>query len=131
MPIKSNSDRAAVIRDHRSFWRVSDACEMSWRTIGDDPAFAELARQKGVMKNISGGGVCFRSATDPGVGTMIALSLELPGLPTAVLSLGRTVWRRVVGDGFDVGVEFWWIGWQDEDAQQRIRSFIADKLKPT
>jgi hypothetical protein len=129
MPIKSSSDRAAIIRDNRSFWRVSDACAMTWRPVGDDPVFADLAQQKGVMKNISGGGVCFRSETDPGVGTMMAMSLELPGLPTSVLSLGRAVWTKPSGGGFDVGVEFWWIGWKDEDAQQKIRSFIADKVR--
>lgn len=102
---------------------------MSWRAVNDDPAFAMLATQKGVMQNISGGGVCFTSVTDPGLGKMIALSLDLPGLPASVLSLGRTVWTKPAAGGFDVGVEFWWIGWKDEDVQQKIRSYIADKLR--
>lgn len=102
---------------------------MSWRIIGDDPAYAALSQQRGVMQNISGGGVCFRSDSDPGVGQMVALSLELPGLPTSILSLGRTVWTKPAGGAYDVGVEFWWIGWKDEDAQQKIRAFIAEKLR--
>lgn len=118
-----------MIRDNRSFWRVAESCAMSWRPVGDDPMFEQLSRQKGVMKNISGGGVCFRSPNDPGTGAMLALSLDLPGLPTSVLSLGRVVWTKAVGDGFDVGVEFWWIGWKDEEVQQKIRGFIAQKLK--
>lgn len=129
MPIKSSADRASVIRDNRAFWRVADQCAMVWRMVGDDPAFTALAAQPGVMQNISGGGVAFHSATDPGVGKMLALSLELPGLGASVLSLGRTVWTKATSAGFDVGVEFWWIGWKDEDAQQKIRTFIADKLR--
>jgi hypothetical protein len=129
MPIKSSADRASVIRDSRHFWRVSENCAMSWRAVNDDPAFSALASQPGVMQNISGGGVCFHSETDPGTGRMVALSLDLPGLPASVLSLGRTVWSKPVERGFDVGVEFWWIGWKDEDVQQKIRSFIAEKLR--
>ncbi|HYC77257.1 MAG TPA: PilZ domain-containing protein [Planctomycetota bacterium] len=102
---------------------------MSWKTVGDDPAFEALSKRKGVMQNISGGGVCFYAETDPGVGVMLALSLDLPGLPASVLSLGRTVWTKPSGAGYEVGVEFWWIGWKDEDAQAQIRGFIADKLK--
>jgi Tfp pilus assembly protein PilZ len=131
MPIKTSADRASVVRDHRAFWRVSESCSLDWRAVGDDPAFAALSREKGVLRNISGGGVCFRAKKDPGVGAMIALSLELPDQPAPVLSIGRVVWSKPLADGFEIGLEFWWIGWKDEDAQTRIRNFIADRLKPT
>ena len=66
------------------------------------------------MNNISGGGICFTNAVAVPKGKMLALEMELPGFPTSVISMGKVIWCRESQDGrglFDVGVEFWWVGW--------------------
>ena len=117
------------MQENRSFPRVAASCRVEWRPVGDDPVFNEMNHGSGVMQNISGGGICMLVPKDPGVGTMLALDIDLPGFPTSVVALGKIVWSKSVEDQTEIGIEFWWIGWRDESAQAQIRSFIARKLR--
>lgn len=80
------------------------------------------------MQNISGGGLCFSSDAPPPVGGMLALKMRLVDVPTPVIALGRATWVESSIAGYEVGVEFWWVGWQDEEAQAELRSLITHKL---
>ena len=66
--------------------------------------------------------------TDPGAGQLLALTIQLPGLPTSVIALGKVQWSKPIDDGHDVGIEFWWVGWEDQSAQEQIRNFISTTL---
>jgi hypothetical protein len=118
------------MRENRVFPRVSTSCEITWRVIEDqkvtrrDPPPAEA----GFLQNISGGGLCFSTDSPPPTGQMLALKVRIPELPTPVIALGRAVWAEEGAAGWEVGVEFWWIGWQDEGVQEDIRSLITHKL---
>ena len=58
------------------------------------------------------------------------LEMSLSQSPTPVVSLGRVVWCEAgAGGKFDVGIEFWWIGWADEEAQRHMLGYIGQKLK--
>jgi Tfp pilus assembly protein PilZ len=113
--------------ERREFPRVSVNCEVRHRAVDLEDGIRELgADMPGVMKNISGGGICFSAPERQPEGQMLALEIELPGFPSAVLSYGRVAWSRPRADGrFDVGVEFWWIGWNDDQAQHQIRNFLS------
>jgi hypothetical protein len=117
------------MRENRVFPRVSASCEITWRVV-DDASLGDTAppSEGGFLQNISGGGLCFSTATPPPVGIMLALKLRLPELPTPVIALGRAAWVEEGAAGFEVGVEFWWIGWQDEGVQAEIRNLITHKL---
>lgn len=129
--MKPTTGRIQEVQELRSFPRVSADCKLSFKRVDTDPAFQEMAKANdAVLNNISGGGISFSSSERLEPGTMLALEVALPGFPTNVLSMGRVVWTQPdkVG-GFDHGVEFYWIGWKDEAAQNQIRGFIADALK--
>lgn len=129
----SDADRRAALDEKRSFPRVSAACGLSWRPIDADEGLETLAeRNQAVMNNISGGGISFVTAEPIDVGHMLALEVQLPGFPTAVISMGKVVWCRPSNDEpgrHEAGVEFWWIGWKDEETQNQIREFIAESLR--
>ncbi len=124
--------RDAVVESNRNFPRVSRACPLKYRPLADVGELAEPAEgEAAVMSNISGGGICFSSAEVIDVGTMLALEVDLPGFPTSVISMGRVVWCRPSEEEqgrSDVGVEFWWVGWRDNQAQQKVSNFITDAL---
>jgi hypothetical protein len=117
------------MRENRAFPRVATACEITWRVI-DGSSFSKHAPpiEGGFLQNISGGGLCFSTPSPPAEGAMLALKMKLPELPTPVIALGRAAWVEETGAGFDVGIEFWWIGWQDEGVQSEIRNLITHKL---
>jgi Tfp pilus assembly protein PilZ len=129
----SDTNRRTALDEERSFPRVSAACGLSWRPIDREEGLDKLAdRNEAVMNNISGGGISFTSDEKIPVGRMLALEVELPGFPTAVISMGKVVWCRPAEDEpgrFEAGVEFWWIGWKDEETQNQIRQFIAQSLQ--
>ena len=119
------------IGERRMFPRVHASCDVSYAAVEGDPGFEDLrATQNALLKNISGGGICFVAQDPVEPGQMLALEISLPGLPSSVISYGKVCWctQRDGADGWEVGVEFWWIGWQSEDAQEQIRGFITESL---
>ncbi len=112
----------------RKYPRVKESCQVTYRVIEEGIAQAE---ERGAMAvNISGGGMCFSADRQLQPGSLVALEMSLSQLPTPVLSLGRVAWCEVgAGGKFDVGVEFWWIGWADEEAQRHMLGYIGQKLK--
>jgi hypothetical protein len=117
------------MREKREFPRVAASCVVTWRVI-DQRSLAHDAppSEGGMLQNISGGGLCFTTEAPPPEGAMIALKLHLTELPTPVIALGRACWVEESSAGFEVGIEFWWIGWQDEGVQAEIRNLITQKL---
>jgi PilZ domain len=118
------------MKERREFPRVSASCEITWKTIDERsvPQRGAPPAATGFLQNISGGGLCFSSETPPPVGVMLALKMKLPDVPTPVIALGRAQWVEESPAGYEVGVEFWWVGWQDEGAQAEIRNLITHKL---
>ncbi|HMS15735.1 MAG TPA: PilZ domain-containing protein [Planctomycetota bacterium] len=114
----------------REFPRVSSSCLVDYRVIEDDSRFEKMrSESQGILQNISGGGVCVRVNDAPGLGSMLTLNIRLPSQPTAILALGKVCWvTRSAEGGHDVGIEFWWIGWEDSAAQEAIRGFIHESL---
>ena len=112
----------------RKYPRVNEACNVKYHVVED--AAVPARNQGGVAVNISGGGMCFSADGPLEPGSMVALEMTLSDLPTPVVSLGRVVWSEPSEEAgkFDVGVEFWWIGWADEEAQNRMLGYINQKL---
>jgi len=112
----------------RKYPRVKESCHVKYRVIEEPVMRPE--EQGGVAVNISGGGMCFTATQDLASGTMLALEMKLPELPTPVVALAHVVWCDLAGTpgAFDVGVEFWWIGWADEEVQDQMLKYIHQKL---
>lgn len=115
--------------ERRSYPRVTSECVVDWKPVENDPIVAALGQtQSGFVQNISGGGMCVRLDRDPGQGALLALNLQLPGLPSGIIALGKVCWVEPAAATCDVGIEFWWVGWNNPGAQEAIRGFINSKL---
>ncbi len=121
------ADLEAAQRD-RKYPRVKESCHVKYRVV-QDAAVGQL-EDRGVAVNISGGGMCFQSGEPLKAGETVALELTLEQLSTPVVSLGKVCWCEPAAEAgkFDVGVEFWWIGWADQEAQERMLGYVSEKL---
>jgi len=113
--------------DLRKYPRVNDDCEVTYTLIEDE--YEPVSRDTLAM-NISGGGMCFIAPEPLPIGEMIALRVNLVPLPNKVVALARVVWTRPgeKAGQYDIGVEFWWIGWNDSQAQGAMLDYVTKKL---
>lgn len=111
------------MRDKRKFPRLDKRWQLNYRVIEKDNFQDDPIRQFTV--NISGGGICFESETEIDEGTMLALELESEQFESPVLALAKVTWCKKTRRSYEIGAEFWWIGWQNNDAQQSIAEYIT------
>ncbi len=119
--------------EKRQFPRIHERARLTWRVTTEGNLRAERSPiDDGLQINISGGGICFFAEKGPTVGAILAVQLELPGYPSAILALARVVWTEPVErdgrPGADVGAEFHWVGWDSNFAQQQIATFVRTRL---
>ena len=109
--------------DQRRFPRLKESCKLRYKRVetGSLPAEGTEA----VSVNVSSGGICFEVGEPIDTGVLLAVELVLSDLEDGVVSLGRTVWcRPAAGGRFEIGLEFWWIGWGDDGAQRAIAEHV-------
>jgi hypothetical protein len=114
--------------EKRRFPRLKESCRLRYKRVetGSLPAEGTEA----VSVNVSGGGICFEVEEPIEPGVLLALELVLPDLENGVVSLGRTVWCRPGTEGrHEVGLEFWWIGWEDDGAQRAISEHVRQAIE--
>ncbi|RMF88198.1 MAG: PilZ domain-containing protein [Nitrospinota bacterium] len=112
--------------ERRKFPRLSQEYHISYQTIAPeqfrDNPIASLA------VNISGGGICFRAREALPKDTMIALEISSERFRSPILALARVVWCKSKKEAYEIGAEFWWIGWQDNEAQTAIADYVAREV---
>ena len=101
-------------------WRVSYRVlnKAQWA----DPLFHQYT------VNISGGGICLMFDRQVELNSMVALSLESKLFSSPILALGEVVSSQPGRHGHEIGIEFWWIGWEDHYVQQAIADRIASMI---
>jgi len=114
----------------RKFPRLKEGWVVEYRVV-DNLQF-ERDPVSSLAVNISGGGVCLESKEAVEAGTMMAVDLHSPAFDSPILALARVVWckKRLFSDLYEVGAEFWWIGWRDSDAQSKISKYIKERVPP-
>jgi hypothetical protein len=55
---------------------------------------------------------------------MVALDIDADDLQSSILALAKVQWCKTSGSTYEVGAEFWWIGWRDNKAQTTVADFI-------
>ncbi len=80
---------------------------------------------KSLALNISGGGVCFEATDNLQKGTLVALDMRSDDFNAPILALAKVVWCKPYGARYQVGAEFWWVGWGDDQAQTTIANYVA------
>ena len=113
----------------RRFPRLRKDFQLSYRVIDqqqfdNDPVHA-------LALNLSGGGVCFEASDNLEKGALVALELRSDDFATSILALAKVVWCKPKGHVYDVGAEFWWIGWGDKQAQTAIANYVAAQTTPS
>ena len=80
---------------------------------------------KSLALNISGGGVCFEATDNLLKGTLVALDMRSDDFNAPILALAKVVWCKPHGARYQVGAEFWWVGWGNDQAQTTIANYVA------
>src|SRR5262249_13010073 len=80
---------------------------------------------KSLALNISGGGVCFEATENLQKGTLVALDIRSEDFSAPILALAKVVWCKPHGTMHQVGAEFWWVGWGDDQAQTTIAHYVT------
>jgi hypothetical protein len=114
--------------DKRKFPRLGEIWELDYRKIG----LGEFKKDplSTFTVNISGGGIHFEVDEEIPKGTMLALELRSTTLPSTIIGIGKTAWCKMgkQEDKYNVGIEFWWTGWRDNDAQKALADYINKKI---
>lgn len=111
----------------RKFPRLNEEWELNYRVMDKNEFANDPMRQYTV--NISGGGICFKANEEIADNTMLAIELESDQFPAPILALARAVRCKRARHGYEVGCEFWWVGWQNNDAQQAMADYISTAAK--
>jgi len=111
-----------VVFQRRKFPRIGKNYHLSYTPI--DKAQFDNNPLRSLVVNISGGGLCFEASEALEKDAIVALEINSDD-SQELLALARVAWCKPRGNKYDVGAEFWWIGWRDNTAQTTIADFIA------
>jgi c-di-GMP-binding flagellar brake protein YcgR len=83
--------------------------------------------------NISGGGICFSSREAVTPGSMLTMEMHSAQFGQPIIAMAKAVWcqKQRTTDLFDIGCEFWWVGWKDDNAQQSLSDYIKSHTSDT
>jgi hypothetical protein len=107
----------------RKYPRIDKEYSIAYRLI--DAEQFERQSVSSCAVNISGGGACFTASEALAKGSMVALDINADDLQSSILALAQVKWCKNRGDHYDVGAEFWWIGWRDSHVQHSMADFLA------
>jgi len=118
--------RSIEMIEKRKYPRLDENWKMTYRRLD----LHDIEPISTFTLNISGGGACFSADEKLEPGSLIALELKSPHLLSPIIAIARVIWCRRKGlrGKYDIGVEFWWIGWKDDGAQETIAKYIRQQL---
>jgi hypothetical protein len=107
----------------RRFPRLSRKFQISYKLVDQEKFDKDPVRS--LALNISGGGVCFEATETLQAGALVALDIHSHDFDAPILALAKVVWCKPRGSRYQVGAEFWWVGWGDNQAQTTIANYVA------
>lgn len=107
----------------RKYPRLSQEFHVAYRLI-DKTQFANDPISS-LALNISGGGLCFETTEPLQKDALVALSIHSEEFRVPILALVKVAWCKARGDRYNIGAEFWWVGWRDQEAQNAIANYVA------
>jgi c-di-GMP-binding flagellar brake protein YcgR len=115
-------------KDQRKYPRLGTIWDVEYRVLTSEEFEGNPLQSFTV--NISGGGICFEAREEIKPGTILTLEMKSPIFPSAILALAKAVWcRKNTEKGkYEVGVEFWWTGWKDRNAQEAVADYISKHI---
>ena len=110
----------------RKFPRINEGWSIAYRILEKEATPKDFLNNFTV--NISGGGICFQSKYEIVPNTTLAIEMDSEEFPSPVMALARVVWCNTANQEYEIGAEFWWIGWKDSNAQQTIADHISSAI---
>jgi hypothetical protein len=107
----------------RRFPRLSRKFQISYKLVDQEKFDKDPVSS--LALNISGGGVCFEATENLQAGALVALDIHSHDFDAPILALAKVVWCKPRGSRYQVGAEFWWVGWGDNQAQTNIANYVA------
>jgi hypothetical protein len=107
----------------RRFPRLRKDFQITYRMVDQEKFDQDPIKSLAV--NISGGGVCFEATEDLQKGALVALDIRSDDFTAPILALAKVVWCKPRGDMYQVGAEFWWVGWGDKQAQTTLANYVS------
>ena len=111
------------MRNQRRFQRLNEKWQLTYHILEEDHFLSGPIHQ--YTLNISGGGTCFTTDEEIKPGTPVALELNSDQYPAPILALANVVWCKRRRHTYEVGAEFWWVGWKNDSAQRTIANYVA------
>ena len=109
--------------ERRRFVRLHDSLKISYKIIGQTDIVSEQ-----FTDNISGVGISFplRHRMDPG--SIVELTIQIPGHPKLISAVGEVIWlnhRQEAVFPFVVGIRFSKVS---EDEQEELKGYVQSCL---
>ena len=118
----------ATTQVDRPFPRLSRQGKVEFRVIENlQDGMGAAGVPSTQIQNICGGGIRFSSQEFIEPGVFLAVRIELPDLPDAILALGRVVGCEpptAVESRHELSVEFFWTGWGAPEIESAIHQYI-------
>lgn len=98
--------RDLSFKEHRKFIRLQAPIGITYRTVKKNK---RQKPQLSLIKNISGGGLCFISKDDMRCGDLLDIEIAIPHLAEPVHAVGEVVWYSAGREGrehAEAGVRF-------------------------
>ncbi len=116
--------------EKRKFPRLGETWDLDYKIIRAKEF--KMNSIDSLTVNISGGGICFEASEDLPKGTMLALELRSAEFPSPIMALAKSIWCRERDvDKYEVGAEFWWTGWKNNDSQRNMLEYINKQIDET
>ena len=110
------------MRDKRKFDQLSKKWQVIYHVLPTDQ-FNENPISQFTL-NISGSGISFTAEEVIEPEMMVALELESNQFSSPILALAKVVVCKRKRKKYEIGAEFWWIGWKNDDAQQTVKDYL-------
>lgn len=113
----------------RKFPRIGENWLLKFRVI--EKQVMQGSPLDSMALNVSGGGVCFSSQQEVKPGSLLALEIQAPGFDMPMIAMAKAVWckKRRLENAFELGCEFWWVGWKDNTAQEALADYIKKQTR--
>jgi hypothetical protein len=113
--------------DKRKFPRLADNCRLKYQIINYNNF--EQRKLDAAILNVSGGGIQFTVREGIATNTLLAIEMQGPAFENPVIAIANTIHcdKRRNDDMYDIGCEFWWIGWRNNEIQKSIADYITER----
>jgi len=113
------------MEDKREFLRLSEIWDLNYKIIAREDI--KKSTINSLTVNIGGGGVRFEASEEIPEGAMLILELKSKHFPSPIIAMAKSIWCKKAKkkDKFDVGVQFWWTGWKDNDSKDAVSEHIV------